>query len=190
MVDIMSSVIEAVDDVTEEMLKILLEPLLAKKKEGDEGARYNLSRAVLERTVDYIVSSLSTFINKQIADIEKGKKKHKSKRARVFKSLVELNSISSKLLLYIIPSICGGLKEEDTEERAAVVKLFATMFAAKDSTLARDYPHIFGEFLLRFNDKEPGIRTLMTHFAREMLKNHPSTAEQIVGNMDFKTYLT
>eukprot|EP01027_Heterolobosea_sp_BB2_P015562 GEZU01022269.1.p1 GENE.GEZU01022269.1~~GEZU01022269.1.p1 ORF type:complete len:1071 (+),score=297.44 GEZU01022269.1:92-3304(+) len=56
------------------------------------------------------------------------------------------------------------------------------MFAAKESTLTSDYSSVFDDFLSRFQDLDARIREYMARiFAKNVMKNHPSVAEKIIG---------
>jgi sister chromatid cohesion protein PDS5 len=115
--------------------------------------------------------------------------KYKEKRANLFKIILEINSISTRLLLMIIPKIGEQLKDEEYENRNAITQLLGNMFSSKESTFYYDYTSIFGEFLGRFADVDSKIRSYMVQFSALMLQNHPDSSKKINGKIKFKQEL-
>jgi sister chromatid cohesion protein PDS5 len=176
MIDIMVSLIESCESISTSLLESILEPLLLKEMQSS----YHLSKVLLSRTVDYIVSNLNEYIVGELNNLDKEKPKFKVKRSHIFNIIIQLNDISSKFLLYIMPTIAFQLKDEDVEIRSAIILLLSRMFSSKESTLIQDYNEIFGEFLARFNDIDSTIRIHMVKSMIDLVKNHPNyTMEKV-----------
>eukprot|EP01080_Neovahlkampfia_damariscottae_P002637 gene2637-3834_t len=170
MIDIMVSLIESCETISTTLLETILEPLISKEEETESS--YHLSKVLLSRSVDYIVTNLTEYIVQELNNLDKTKPKFKVKRGHIFKILIQLNDISSKLLLYIMPTIASQLKDEDVQIRSAIILLLSKMFSSKESTLIQDYNEIFNEFLGRFNDVDSNIRIHMVKSMIDILKNH------------------
>jgi hypothetical protein len=109
--------------------------------------------------------------------------KFKDKRANLFKIIIEINKISTKLLLFVIPKLSEQLKEEDLDTRYSIVHLFGKMFSMKESTFYYDYSNIFNEFLGRFSDIDPKIRISMVQFSVNMMTNHNESSIKLNGKI-------
>lgn len=197
--DIMISVIESVDTIDAKLIEVLIQPLLEnrsklpseeeeaeeKNEQNDEESHFSakhIAKNVLDKTQEHISTQLNDYLNDILKELENTKDKTKSsfkkKRARVFSLIYEINLVSSRLLLTVIPNLCIQLKDEDVQVRSAVIQLLGNMFKAKDSELFREYPNIFEtDFLSRFNDKDSRVRIYMSKFANGMIKNHPVSSK-------------
>ncbi|KAL9645249.1 hypothetical protein ABK040_002449 [Willaertia magna] len=192
--DIMVTVLEPLDTIPPNLVGIVLTPLLTKgehEEDQDEEDREEvessftakyIAKNVLDKVQEYISEPLNDYLNdalKQLDDTkDKTKSSYKKKRARLFKIIYEVNIVSSRLLLTVIPNVCIQLKDEDVQVRSAVIQLLGNMFKAKESQLFKEYPSIFEtDFLSRFSDKDPRVRIYMSKFACSMIKNHPSSSK-------------
>ena len=176
MIEIMVSLIESCESISTNLLETILEPLVS-KEETSTSSSYHLSKVLLSRSIDYIVSNLTEYIVEELNSLDKNKPKFKVKRSHIFNIIIQLNDISSKLLLYIMPTIASQLKDEDVQIRSAIISLLSKMFSSKESTLIQDYNEIFNEFLGRFNDIDSTIRIHMVKSMIEITKNHSNQFE-------------
>jgi len=195
--DIMISILESSESIESKLIEILIQPLLENKskisvddedeenEENEEETLFSakhIVRTVMDKTQEHISTALNDYLNDSLKQLEKTKDKttssYKKKRGRVFSLIYEINLISSRLLLTVIPNICMQLKDEDVDVRSVVIILLGSMFKAKESILYKEYPNIFEtDFLSRFNDKDSRIRVCMSKFASGMIKNHPSSSK-------------
>lgn len=180
--DILVSVLESSDVVSDPSISTLLAPLLPKS--DDDNLAFSLSKQVLEHAAEHLATPITEYLKSQLTSMEKSKKNpdaYAKKRSTVFKTILQLNLITPRVLLYIIPQVAGDMKDANVEVRSGVVQLFGNMFSARESTMAKDYKQLFEEFLTRFTDADARIRIYMTKFAAQMLLNHHSTATEING---------
>ncbi len=112
----------------------------------------------------------------------------KKKRSRLFRTIFELNIISNRLLLHIVSEFYRYLKNEDANIRLSFVQLIGNMFAAKESTLAREYNQLFDGFLHRFEDADSKIRAYMGKFAGEMLCHHNAFIKELGPKLESRIY--
>jgi hypothetical protein len=83
-------------------------------------------------------------------------------------------------MLYIFPNVATQLAAEDEALRARSVALLGRLFAATHAEYGLEYPRIFREFLGRFKDKEPAIRSQLVGIGAAIMQRKPRLAEQIV----------
>lgn len=83
-------------------------------------------------------------------------------------------------MLYIFPNVAIQLNAEDEGLRARAVALLGRLFAATHAEYGQEYPRIFREFLGRFKDKEPALRSQLVGIGAAIMQRKPRLAEQIV----------
>lgn len=83
-------------------------------------------------------------------------------------------------MLYIFPNVAIQLNAEEEGLRARAVALLGRLFAATHAEYGQEYPRIFREFLGRFKDKEPALRSQLVGIGAAIMQRKPRLAEQIV----------
>lgn len=86
-------------------------------------------------------------------------------------------------MLYIFPNVAIQLGAEDEGLRARAVALLGRLFAAAHAEYGQEYPRIFREFLGRFKDKEPAIRSQLVGIGAAIMQRKPRLADQIVPHL-------
>lgn len=91
--------------------------------------------------------------------------------------------INPGVMLYIFPNVAIQLGAEDEGLRARAVALLGRLFAATHAEYGQEYPRIFREFLGRFKDKEPAIRSQLVGIGAAIMQRKPRLADQIVPHL-------
>jgi hypothetical protein len=89
--------------------------------------------------------------------------------------IFQLSQIDPEYLLYVLPSVCRDLQDEDVDSRSSTVDLLGRMFLA-NHTLITKFHKNFVEFLARFHDKEASIRCALVTFGAQLLLACPSVS--------------
>lgn len=131
MCQILQACIEELDDIDQDLLDILLTPILpASKMENPVAFKYIAN--VLRNVHKSIDNSVCSFINHVlIGTAIPGKQKNSDLADHLDPLIYELHKIHPGLLLRVLPNICGGLQAEDEKSRADTVKLLGQLFNCK-----------------------------------------------------------
>lgn len=89
--------------------------------------------------------------------------------------IFQLSQIDPEYLLYVLPSVCRDLQDEDIDNRSSTVDLLGRMFLANANLITKFHKN-FVEFLARFHDKDAMLRCAMITFGTRFLLEHASVA--------------
>lgn len=178
---VMQICIEELEGVTEELLDVLLLPLLPHNK-TDNPTAYLLVAEVLRRVSSTIEAPLSVILQRILTGASHDSIGCSSEISEHIYSLVyELHKISSALLTNVLPDLCVQLQVEDEEIRLKAVKLLGSLFASPHADYAKDFNRDFKEYLGRCGDLSAEIRLEVVENCAVMLQNKPVLRAQLEG---------
>ena len=181
MCSILQACIEECDDIDQDLLDILLSPLLPAAK-LDNPTAYQCVGNVLRRTAGCIQASVSAFINHELVGTAiPGKSKNSELADHIYLLIYELHKISPGLLLRVLPNICVQLQAEEEDVRLKAVKLLGKLFASQHADYGSEFHRNFKDFLGRFVDVSAAIRLDMVDSCSAIMKSKPQHRAAIEG---------
>lgn len=173
--------IEELEGVNEELLDVLLLPLLPHNK-ADHPTAYMLVAEVLRRVSGTIEAPLSKILQQVLvgADHDVGCSSEISEH--IYSLIYELHKISSTLLTGVLPNLCMQLQVEEEEVRLKAVRLLGSLFASPHADYAKDFGRDFKEYLGRCGDLSADIRLDVIENCTLLLQNKPALRSQLEGN--------
>ncbi|KAL9237009.1 hypothetical protein vseg_011602 [Gypsophila vaccaria] len=168
---IMFVLLDESEDISEDLLLILLSTLGHNKKDVSEASRklaMNVIRscaAKLEPVVkQFLISSMS----------EDGPSNcHIDYHGVIY----DLYCCSPEILSGVIPYLTGELLNDQSEARIRAVNLVGELFAVPGSIIPEAFQCIFVEFLKRLTDREVDVRMTVLDFVKKCLLSNPSRPE-------------
>ena len=187
MCSILQACIEECDDIDQDLLDILLSPLLPTSKLENPDA-YKCVGEVLRRTAGCIQASVSAFINHVLVGTSiPGKAKSSELADHVYILIYELHKLSPELLLKVLPNICVQLQAEEEEIRLKAVKLLGQLFASQHAEYGSEFHRNFKDFLGRFVDVSAAVRLEMVDNCAVIMKRKPQHRIALEGE-DFRFF--
>ena len=182
MCSILQACIEECDDIDQDLLDILLTPLLPTAKIENPTA-YQCVGNVLRRTAGCIQASVSAFINHVLVGTAvPGKGRSSELSDHIYLLTYELHKISPGLLLRVLPNICVQLQSDEEEIRMKAVKLLGKLFASQHADYGSEFHRNFKDFLGRFVDVSAAVRLDMVDSCAAIMKSKPQHRVVIEGN--------
>ena len=179
MCNIVQSCIEECDDIDQDLLDILLAPLLPAAK-AENPVAYKCVGNVLRKCAGCIDNSVSAFVNHVlVGSTIPGKMQSSELADHIYPLIYELHKISPGLLLRVLPSICEQLGSEEDDMRLKAVKLLGQLFGSTYADYCTDFRKNFTDFLRRFGDKSGGVRLEMIDCGAQIMKKKPAVIEAI-----------
>lgn len=173
-VDIITSCIEDMLSVSEQLLDCLLRRLLPNLDEPNQEVAASLVTAVIRRCIDRLQPVISQFVVHALADPSSDRGVTSRSSPEVLQLLIiQLNHIDASLLLHILPVICEQLQVQDVDVRLSAVELLSQLFLTPGVDMAGMYATNYVEFLGRFTDSDSSVREAMVRFAGEVLLKKP-----------------
>ncbi len=109
---------------------------------------------------------------------------------KMYDALYELNQVSSRILLNVLPQLEFKLKSLEEAERMGAVSLLARMFSEKRSVLAQKHCQLWQAFLGRYNDVSVAVRTKCVEYTSHFLLNHPKLLPDITDTLKLRQHDT
>ncbi len=185
MLEVLSPLIAEADVVSNELLDILLihivDPLKSQKKNA-----YSLARDLITKTSATLELYIQQFFN-QVLILGKADARLQISR-KVYDLIYELNLISPRILLTVLPQLEFKLKSTEESERMGSVSLLARMFSEKGSMLARNHRQLWLAFLGRYNDISVAIRIKCVQYTMHFLLNHPELVDDITETLKLRQH--
>ena len=179
----MQACIEECEGVGEDLLDILLLPLLPHSK-LDNPAAYQLAGTVLRRVANSIKSPITAFINRILVGASHEYAVQGSDlREHVYSLIYELHRVSSDLLHGVLPNVCLQLQVEEIDVRLRAVKVLGSLFASTYADYAKEFARNFKEYLGRLNDISVDIRLEVVESCAVIAQNKPSLLSSIEGQL-------
>lgn len=158
MTAVLQHCIEESEDIDQELLDILLSPLLPSAK-VENPAAYNLVGSVLRRvTGGTIQGNISAFVNHVLVGTSSRANQDSELSDHIYPLIYELHKISPGLLLRVLPNVCEQLKAEEEEVRLRAVKLLGRLFASTTANYGEEFSRNFRDFVGRFIDVSAAVR--------------------------------
>jgi hypothetical protein len=182
MCSILQACIEECFDIDQDLLDILLSPLLPSSK-AENPVAYKCVGTVLRQTAGCIQASVSAFINHVlVGTVIPGKATSSELADHIYPLIFELHKISPGLLLRVLPNICVQLQAEEEDTRLKAVKLLGQLFASQHADYATDFHRNFKDFLGRFVDMSSVVRLEMVDSGSMIMKKKLPHRAAIEGN--------
>eukprot|EP00057_Strongylocentrotus_purpuratus_P033215 XP_790621.2 PREDICTED: sister chromatid cohesion protein PDS5 homolog A [Strongylocentrotus purpuratus] len=169
MLDVICPLISENDVVPQELLEVILSNLLDSKLLQHPQA-HELAKDLVKRTSTSIEPSIQAFFNNVMI---LGRSSTSDLASHSYELVYQLHTISSNLLLAVLPQLEFKLKSNDERERLAVTKLLGRMFSDRDSDLATQNKPLWSCFLGRFSDISIPIRMECVKFVPQFVIHHP-----------------
>ena len=178
---ILQACIEECDDIDQDLMDILLSPLLPSSKLENPTA-YLCVGTVLRRTAGCIQKSVSSFINHVLVGTTISETGKSSELADYIHVLIyELHKLSPELLLKILPNICVQLQAEEEDIRLKAVKLLGQLFASQHADYGSEFHKSFRDFFGRCKDVSAAVRLEMVDCCSIIMKRKPQHRACIEG---------
>ena len=182
---ILQACIEECDDIDQDLMDILLSPLLPSSKLENPTA-YLCVGTVLRRTAGCIQKSVSSFINHVLVGTTISETGKSSELADYIHVLIyELHKLSPELLLKILPNICVQLQAEEEDIRLKAVKLLGQLFASQHADYGSEFHKSFRDFFGRCKDVSAAVRLEMVDCCSIIMKRKPQHRACIEGKSFF-----
>ncbi|XP_038055315.1 sister chromatid cohesion protein PDS5 homolog A-B-like [Patiria miniata] len=186
MLDVMCPLISENDAVPPDLLEIILSNLLETKKAENPHA-FQMAKELIKRTATSIEPSIQAFFNNILI---LGKTSETELASHCYSLIYQLNTVSSTLLLSVLPQLEFKLKSNDERERLAVTKLLGQMFSNKDSDLASQNKALWNCFLGRFSDISTSIRSECVQFVQEFITHHSYLINDLIEKLQARVHDT
>lgn len=170
---IMQACIEEMDVIEQDVLDLILHPLLPANK-ADNPAAFCLCQSVLRRTAIHLDGFISKFINQQLMASDDA-----AVDDSVYALVFEIHKVAPILLLRILPNICIQLQVDNEVLRLKTVKLLGKLFSSPYAEYGVQYMKNFREFLARCNDVSAAIRAEMIQSCLLIVKKKPALREVV-----------
>jgi sister chromatid cohesion protein PDS5 len=195
---ILQSIIEESESLDQELLDVLLSPLLPSAKQENPAA-FNLVQSVLRRTTLALQGPISTFVNRNLAgsmcvDDEEEDEDLDTSRVRggvggaesdlsehIYALIYELHKVSADILLRILPNICVQLQADESAVRLKAIRLLGRLFASPHADYGVQFARNFRDFLGRFVDIADDVRLEMIDCGFMIICHKPQLREVVVG---------
>ena len=178
--------IDESEEVDQELLDILLTPLLPSSK-AENPAAYNLVGGVLRRVTGNIQANISSFVNHVLVGTAPSMRENIPRSSdlsdHIYPLIYELHKISPGLLLRVLPNVCEQLKAEEEEVRLRAVKLLGRLFASTSAEYGAEFGRNFREFLNRFLDVSKAVREEMVDQCALVMKRKPDLRAAVEERM-------
>ena len=173
LVDIMSRCLESLTLWNSWLVHILL-PLSPYGK-SEKPSSFKLAISILDRCHETLLEPVQAILVELLDFNQMKEEEHPfySLRGHVFDIIWELEQLPNHYTIDIIPLLEKSLLYEGIQERMGVVQLLCEMFADKNHLRVNEYHALFSTFLLRYNDKSPRIRCIMSEFAVRFMATFP-----------------
>jgi hypothetical protein len=147
---ILQACIQKCDKIEQDLLDILLTPLLPSPQFTNPASYKNVVR-ILRKTSVCIQASISAFINHVLMGTAlRGKVKTTKLANDTYPLLIELHEINPELLQRLSPSICVQLRAEKEEiDLTAVIslkRLFSSKLVDSNTEFSKDFRDLLGRF--------------------------------------------
>ena len=185
MLDVLTPLIVEADFVSNELLDIILINIVDPQKSQRKNA-YSLAKDLINKTAHTLEPYIQQFFN-QCLILGKVDSNLQISR-KVYDLIYELNLISPRILLTVLPQLEFKLKSTEEHERMGSVSLLARMFSEKGSVLAANHRPLWLAFLGRYNDISVAIRIKCVQYTMHFLLNHPALLEDIVETLKMRQH--
>ena len=173
--------IEELEGVNEELLDVLLLPLLPHNK-TDHPTAYLLVAEVLRRVSSTIEAPLSKILQQILIGASHDSVGCSSEISEhIYALIYELHKISPSLLNEVLPNLCLQLQVEEEEIRQKAVRLLGSLFVSPHAEYAKDFNRDFKEYLGRCGDLSADIRLDVVDNCALLLQSKPMLRSQLEG---------
>ncbi|XP_065058072.1 sister chromatid cohesion protein PDS5 homolog B-like isoform X1 [Rhopilema esculentum] len=179
MLDVMSSVIQDSESLSQDILDVILINLVNPVK-SSRPSSYKLASNLIERCSTSLEPYLQVFFNDALV---LGKETESDMNKHMYDLILELNRISKTILLSILPQLEFKLKSVEEDERLEVVKVLGTMFSEEDSDLSNMNKPLWKSFLDRFIDISTDVRVECLQSGKQLLVSKPDLMNDVADRI-------
>ncbi|GAB2252670.1 hypothetical protein Droror1_Dr00005517 [Drosera rotundifolia] len=169
---IMVVLLEESEEITEDLLLILLSTLGQNRKDTPKAAR-KLVMGVLENCTVKLEPVVKQFLISSMSD-DSGSSKAQIDYHDV---IYDLYCCSPSILSGVVPYITGELLTDKLETRLKAVNLAGQLFSLPGSSVSKEFEQIFSEFLKRLTDRVVEVRMAVLGHIKNCLLSNPSRPE-------------
>lgn len=185
MLSIMATCIEQSDAVDQQLLDVILGPLVqpptqvtsvganTQSNEAIERGPYHMAQELIRRTADQLQRPLAHFFNSVLVDASSIGQKLSDLNEHVYSLIYEVHKIRASLLLYVLPNVCLQLQVDDVATRSEAIALMGRLFASSHADYGHEFMKNFREFLGRFRDLSKDIRLQMVQVSAIIWNRKP-----------------
>lgn len=193
MLSIMATCIEESDNVDQQLLDVILGPLVQppapvasvgvhsqSNETAIERGPYHMAQELIRRTADQLQRPLAHFFNSVLVDASSiGGQKPSDLNEHVYSLIYEVHKIRASLLLYVLPNVCLQLQVDDVATRSEAIALIGRLFASSHADYGHEFVKNFREFLGRFRDLSKEIRLQMVQVSAIIWNRKPDLGNAI-----------
>ncbi|CAM9264954.1 unnamed protein product, partial [Choristocarpus tenellus] len=172
--------LDELDDVFQPILDTVLIHLLPVTK--TENPKSNMiAQALLRNTFSRVLQPISQFINNILTGIgPSGGASESDLAEHVLPLVYELHKVKPGMLLYVLPNVATQLQAEDLEVRSRAITALGRLFASQYADYGVEFPRNWRDFLGRFKDVEPQIRSSMVMIGVTILGRKPALRSDLL----------
>ncbi len=175
MTSVLVACLEESEEVPQDLLDVLLLPLLPSSK-AENAAAYGLVGRVLQGAPANTQTGISQFLNQVLVGAPsggKGKVTESELTDHIYPLIYEIHKLAPDLLLKVLPSVCTQLQAEEEEVRLKAVKLLGRLFASTYAEYGAEFSRNFKEFVGRFVDVSTIVRLEMVDSSALIIRRKP-----------------
>ena len=181
MCSVLISCLEESEEISQELLDVLLLPLLPSSK-ADNVTAYGLVGRVLQGAPVNTQTSISMFLNHVLVGAPSGTKGRVTESEltdHIYPLIYEIHKLAPDLLLKVLPNVCTQLQAEEEDVRLKAVKLLGRLFASTYADYGTEFSRNFREFVGRFVDVSSAVRLEMVDCSALIIKRKAALREQV-----------
>ncbi|DBA83186.1 TPA: hypothetical protein ACH3X2_006702 [Trebouxia sp. C0005] len=165
MLEIMASMIEEADDVSQPLLDVILECVTSPQMEEQPQA-YRLAQQLLHRAEDRLQRYLQRFLNNIIL----GHGTDSNLQEEDYPNLIyQIHLTCPQTLLPVWPLLIHELQVEVEAKRLNAIDVLGKLFTMPGSDMDQEYSYLFEEFLRRCKDQKVEVRLRVIHYSKTIL---------------------
>lgn len=126
-----------------------------------------------------VQNSISTFINHVLMGT--GSRKLSELADHIYPLIYEVHKVSPTSLNEVLPNICDQLQSEGKDLRLKIVKLLGRLFSSQHYNYGEEFPRCFKDYLGRFVDVSPEIRSEIIQSCVLVMKRKPELRIAVEG---------
>lgn len=185
--DIIQACIDECDIVDQDILEILLQPLLPGPK-VDNPIAYKLMCNILKNSEADIKQSFISFANNALVGSGSSSDNASELTEHLYPLIFEMHKACPALIVSVMPNICLQLQVDEEDIRLKATKLLGLLFASTYAEYGEECPRNFREFLGRFQDKALAIRVEMVEACSIIMTKKKSLRKYIEGKAMISSY--
>lgn len=184
MTSILQYAIEESQELSQDILDVILHPLLPASK-LDNPAAFRFVSTLIRSVKLVIQEPITKFINYVlVGSVANSEGQDESDLSEFIYSIIyELHKISPQLLVNVLPNVAVQLEAEEDVVRAKAVKLMGRLFSSPQASYEQEFHKNFKDFLRRFMDSCVDVRLAMIENGAMLMANKPDCIPAVEGRV-------